>query len=284
MSRRLTYEFVKKQFEKERYELLSKEYVNSKVKMCYICPNGHKHSVSWVDWNSHNTRCPRCYHESKKHTIEFIRAELAKEQYILLTVEYTNAHQKLNYKCRKGHLHSLSWSEWDTNGNRCPYCYGNIKKTVECIKSEFAKEGYKLLSTKYKNSKQKLDYICPNGHKNSINWNNWKTGHRCSTCYHLSNLGVGNPNYRGGASCEPYCDLWIDKDFKNDIKLRDGYTCQNPSCWKTTDKLCVHHIDYNKKNCNFTNLIALCNSCNSRANFNRKYWQKLYNSIVDTEI
>jgi len=27
-----------------------------------------------------------------------------------------------------------------------------------------------------------LDYICDKGHKGSINWNNWKTGNRCSKC------------------------------------------------------------------------------------------------------
>ena len=28
-------------------------------------------------------------------------------------------------------------------------------------------------------------------------------------------------------------------------------------------KLCIHHIDYNKKNCNENNLIPLCRKCNA---------------------
>lgn len=51
MSKKLTYEFVKEQFGREGYELLSKEYVNNCTKLFYICPKGHKHSISW-DWHT----------------------------------------------------------------------------------------------------------------------------------------------------------------------------------------------------------------------------------------
>jgi hypothetical protein len=40
--------------------------------------------------------------------------------------------------------------------------------------------------------------------------------------------------------------------------------------------LTIHHIDYNKKNCKEENLITTCLWCNTRANFNRTYWQKFY--------
>ena len=45
--RKLTYEFVKEQFEKEGYTLLSEKYINCFTKLDYICPKGHKHSISW---------------------------------------------------------------------------------------------------------------------------------------------------------------------------------------------------------------------------------------------
>ena len=44
--------------------------------------------------------------------------------------------------------------------------------TLGYIKEQFEKEGYTLLTTEYINNKQKLDYICPKGHKNTIRWNN----------------------------------------------------------------------------------------------------------------
>lgn len=88
------------------------------------------------------------------------------------------------------------------------------------------------------------------------------------------------PNWRGGVSCEPYCFEWSSKEFKEFIKERDNYECQNPDCWGTSSKLVVHHIDYNKKNCGPENLITLCVSCNSRANYKRVYWEIFYKNII----
>ena len=100
----------------------------------------------------------------KKLTIEFVREEFEKEGYKLLTKEYINAHQKLDYICPGGHKYSIRWNNWKT-GSRCFYCYGKIKKTIEFIRSKFEKDNYVLLTKKYKNCGQKLHYVCPNGHK-----------------------------------------------------------------------------------------------------------------------
>jgi len=96
------------------------------------------------------------------------------------------------------------------------------------------------------------------------------------------NLGPENPNWKGGISCEPYCDIWLDKEFKESIKERDGYKCLNPDCWKNCNHLPIdiHHIDYNKKNCKPSNLIALCRSCNSRANKDREWHEFWYKAIL----
>lgn len=98
----------------------------------------------------------------------------------------------------------------------------------------------------------------------------------------LALSGPNNPSWRGGISCEPYCDVWADQEYKEDIKIRDNHQCQNPDCWHTTDHLPlhVHHIDYNKKNCCPDNLITLCCSCNTRANFNREHWKNLFMEVI----
>lgn len=92
--------------------------------------------------------------------------------------------------------------------------------------------------------------------------------------------GEKSSQWQGGISCEPYCDAWLDKDFKNDIFERDGCKCQNPDCRRNTDKLCRHHVDYDKKNCHYSNVITACFSCNSRANTNRRFWQTFYQNIM----
>ena len=54
--------------------------------------------------------------------------------------------------------------------------------TYKYIKSEFEKEGYILLAKEYYNAHQKLDYICPKGHKHKITWHKWQLGRRCPFC------------------------------------------------------------------------------------------------------
>lgn len=98
--------------------------------------------------------------------------------------------------------------------------------------------------------------------------------------YIFKMMGPNAPGWKGGIQAEPYCEVWSDKDFKDFIKERDDYQCQNPDCPKTSERPCIHHIDYDKQNCRFWNLITLCIGCNSKANGNRDYWEYFYTEIM----
>jgi len=91
----------------------------------------------------------------------------------------------------------------------------------------------------------------------------------------LSEAGKGenNPNWRGGKSFEPY-GLEFNKRLKKEIKEYYDYRCQ--LCQQKNKNLSVHHIDYNKQNNDFYNLIPLCQSCHSKTNFDRNYYQFLF--------
>jgi len=83
--------------------------------------------------------------------------------------------------------------------------------------------------------------------------------------------GEKNPNWQGGISFEPYSVDWTET-LKRSIRERDHYICQLCSNYGNT----VHHIDYDKKNCNPTNLITLCVGCNTKVNFDREHWIKYF--------
>ena len=72
--------------------------------------------------------------------------------------------------------------------------------------------------------------------------------------------------------------------LKRKIMCRDGFQCRNPGC-KSTDKgrrLGLHHINYDKQDCRDENLITLCRSCNTRANYvSRHLWMLFYQFIVE---
>ena len=109
------------------------------------------------------------------------------------------------------------------------------------------------------------------------------------TCEKMSiaHMEENHWNWKGGISCKPYCDIWLDEEYKDNIRKRDNYECQNPYCYgKFNPKriLSIHHIDGNKMNCHPWNLITICCGCNTRAegnkNIPRIWWQNLYQSIM----
>ena len=81
--------------------------------------------------------------------------------------------------------------------------------------------------------------------------------------------------WRGGVSFEPYSTDWTET-LRRSIRQRDRYTCQ--ICGKEPT-IFVHHIDYDKKNCDPENLITLCKDCHNKTNFNRKHWIEYFNQI-----
>jgi len=216
----------------------------------------------------------------KKYVLEFIKRNFEDEGYTLLSNKYINSDQKLKYICPQGHSHTIRARHW-VRGIRCPYCDGQGKLTLEFVKDEFKKEKYILLATKYINARTKLNYICSKGHYNNIAWHHWKSGYRCPECAIINRCGKNHPQWKGGISAEPYCLIWKDKQYKEDIKKRDNYRCQNPDCWQTSNSLCIHHINYNKKECHPSNLITLCKSCNSRANKDREWHREWYKIMME---
>ncbi len=248
MPKKLTYEFVKSNLDKEGYKLLDKEYKNSQSKLKYRCPRNHVHSISWDNWKQ-GYRCPYCVGVNKP-SFEEVKNSFENDGYTLLSNKYVNNITKLKYRCPKGHEHSIIWLSWK-QGQRCPYCSGNAK------------------------------YRCPQGHEHQIRWEHWYSGVRCPYCFIIKNSGPGNPNWRGGKSFEPYCEVWSDKEYKQDIKDRDGNKCLNPYCSAKDPKdLTIHHIDYDKQNCHYSNLITVCRSCNSRANKDFNWHKHWYRAIL----
>ena len=68
--------------------------------------------------------------------------------------------------------------------------------------------------------------------------------------------------------------------IRNESTKRDNYTCQICRIPENGIKLHPHHIDYNKKNNDPSNLISLCRSCHAKTNFNRNWWTKYFQVII----
>lgn len=94
--------------------------------------------------------------------------------------------------------------------------------------------------------------------------------------YHADVSRNNNGRWVGGISFLPYC-FKFNLRLKESIRKRDNYICQ--LCGKNQEtgkrKLSVHHIHYDKENCN-PDLITLCHSCNTKVNNNRNYWEEFF--------
>lgn len=88
--------------------------------------------------------------------------------------------------------------------------------------------------------------------------------------------------WKGGVSFEPYSPKFNVR-LKEKIRKRDQYRCQE--CFRHQSelnrKLSVHHIDFNKKNCDENNLISLCGSCHSQTNFGQRDWVNYYQKQME---
>lgn len=190
MSKKYTIEYVKNEFEKRNYNLISTEYKNNSTKLEYVCDKGHKTFITFKDFlNGHGCSFCRFENNSKrrKYTLQFVKEQIEKSGYKLISTEYKNSSSYLETICPNNHKYLVKWNVWQ-QGSRCPICSGCKKLDIEFIKEKFNRIGYTLLTKKYINNKTNLYYICDKGHKETIRWDSFQRGVRCNIC---SNVKLG---------------------------------------------------------------------------------------------
>ena len=89
-----------------------------------------------------------------------------------------------------------------------------------------------------------------------------------------------HPNWQGGISKDGYDQTLFNSELKESIRERDGHSCQR--CGERPDrrKLDVHHINYDKLDCEPSNLISLCSPCNLSVNHERVFWSGFFYGML----
>ena len=186
----------------------------------------------------------------------------------------------MQYRFQKGH----------------PFYKGNEKQGFQKGNKGFrTKESYQeaglKISQALKEKPKSKDHIehLKKSHKGQKAWNKNKktpeevkekikktlTGRELTEAHRI-NIGLGQTgekhwNWQNGISFEPYSSDWTEA-LKKSIRERDNYICQLSGKYGN----CVHHIDYDKKNCSSINLITLSVSYNSIVNSKRDYWTNYF--------
>jgi len=136
---------------------------------------------------------------TKKLTLDFVREKFKEQGYTLLSTEYINSKQKLDFICPVGHEWKMTWGDFQNNG-RCKYCWAIRRRVdrltpIEEIRKIFADKGYTLLTEKYEYGNQKLKSICIRGHEYTTTLSKMKYGYGCAKCAAINNMGENNPSW-----------------------------------------------------------------------------------------
>ena len=187
----------------DKYDYSKVNYVNSKTKVCIICP---KHGEFWQEPRHHLSKhgCPMCGKENsdRKQSLtlnEFIEKsnQIHNGKYSYDKVNYVNAETKVCIICPK---HGEFWQAPHSHlrGQGCPKCgrernINSIKITNEAfIEKATQIHGGKYDYSKciYKDSNTKVKIICP------IHGEFWQiasshlNGHGCVKCANIGKLNT----------------------------------------------------------------------------------------------
>jgi hypothetical protein len=209
--------------------------------------------------------------KTRKYSIEEIKSRIVGEPFELISTEYVNAHEKLEWKClRCGNSWMANWHNISF-GKGCRNCryiktvqINERKKPSTCHVREFLfSRNIQWLDDVYINAHTKMSLVCMTcGLQWSTDFHHIKGQNSgCPSC--AIRKGYRHHWWRGGTHYQGYPKgLWTD-ELKEYIRNRDNRRCQYFECgYKDTEqkqKLHVHHINGHKDDCRDTNLISLCN-------------------------
>ena len=149
--KKTTEQFIQEaiQVHNHKYDYSKVEYVNSKTKVCIICPeHGEFYQTPLHHLNGSN--CPKCTFHYTKTTQEFIdkAKEIHGNKYDYSKVEYINSRAKVCIICPE---HGEFW-QIPTNhlqGKGCKYCGGTSKSNI----TDFINKAHRIHKNKYDYSK-----------------------------------------------------------------------------------------------------------------------------------
>jgi len=187
---RLSYEFVKQEFERRGFVLLSKSYKNNRTKLDVICPKGHRYAITWDIFSVAKYGCGECIGNIRLD-IAKVRKAFNKEGYKLLTTGITSAKDKLKFICPNKHEYSIQWNKFQ-QGKRCGRCKRNGGLTFSEIRELFNSNGLELLDPK-RNGRRAKDFYkvrCEEEHETEMTVEQARRGVRCSICRLLGSSKV----------------------------------------------------------------------------------------------
>lgn len=179
------------------------------------------------------------YTTGTKWDYNLAKSYIEKENYKLISTEYKNKRTKMKMLCDKGHEIELSLDCF-TKGVRCGECYKKERKTMNTlrrtpyskVKQIFEDRGYKLLSKEYIPG-VKLEYVCNNGHRNSMDFQLFKSGRGCPDCARNSLINLNTLSFEERAEMAKKKGYSLIK-LENKKSVQATLSCKKEHKFKTS--------------------------------------------------
>ena len=132
-----------------------------------------------------------------KHSIDEVKKYFESHGLSLVSTEYVNANTPLMFRCKCGGLGYINFHNFKNGGQtpRCNKCDlenrriipSRFRLSLEHVKSYFSKYSAELLTTEYKNTRQKLQFRCSCGNKHEMSVDSLRLGNipQCRECHNL---------------------------------------------------------------------------------------------------
>lgn len=143
LSQKYSINDIKEFLDKINFQLLTDTYKDNHQKLDVICDKGHNIQITFNKLKL-GTRCKLCVHDSLRMNYEDVKKIFEENKCKLLTKNYINGKQKLQYKCKCGNI-SYTTYEQIKDGSLCG-CQKSIGETR--IIRYFSDNGIDFISQK----------------------------------------------------------------------------------------------------------------------------------------
>jgi very-short-patch-repair endonuclease len=144
------------------FEIVNPEkYKNNSSILKFKCENGHEFEMQYNNLLNRKF-CRICENSSFPITKEYANEFVENRGYEL--IKFIDSQSNITIKCQEGHVTKIGWDRFKI-GQECVKCTGNER-----------------FNFNYKNTHQKLDFICKDGHEGSMSLHSVLAGHGCSAC------------------------------------------------------------------------------------------------------
>lgn len=265
MPQKLTIQYVKNFVESKTHGLcnvLDDFYVNSATPLHIRCKCGNEFERDFNHIQRGQLYCTDCVNNSmserNRKPFESVIKGIEEKGCQYIAGDYINQSSILTLKCRCGNIFKKSAVKFFSGQDQCQECGrrkladSKRKYTIEDVKREIAKKGYKVVDeAEYVDTVHKIKCVCSNGHEFDLKFGGYLQGRSgCKQCAVSLLSGANNHFYRDGSS-DVFDSLRKSvTEWKRNIKSKYDGKCAILGVKPA--RLDIHHID------NFKNILDEC--------------------------